>query len=103
MSRFKTGRLVITPGINAYLKERGLPHMFLIRYVIRHVNGDWGELCAEDYEANEQALADGSRILSKYRLPSDHESGGRAIYVITEAEDDDGERRYTTILFPEEY
>jgi hypothetical protein len=64
----------------------------------RHPFGDWGDLEEEDKQRNEQALRNGSRILSAYTL-----SDGTTIWIITEAEDDDGERSHTTVLLPEEY
>jgi hypothetical protein len=54
---------------------------------------DWGDLCDEDKQANEEALEQGFRILSCYRV-----GGGRRIYIITEAD-----RSSTCILLPEEY
>ena len=33
----------------------------------RHYVGDWGDLCAEDKDANEQALQLGGRLFSSYR------------------------------------
>ena len=48
--------------------------------------------------ANAEALKWGSRILSAYLLPT-----GVKLYVITEAEDEQGNREYTTILRADEY
>ena len=64
----------------------------------RHAHGDWGDVCEEDRQANEQALIDGSRLLSVYRT-----SLGEKLWVITEAADDSGKRAATTILLPSEY
>jgi hypothetical protein len=47
---------------------------------------------------NEMALKNGSRILSAYHLPN-----GVKVWIITEAEDDDGKRVASTLLLPEEY
>ena len=52
----------------------------------------------EDRAANNQALVDGSRLLSAYRTLK-----GRKIWLITEATDDNGHRAATTILLPEDY
>ena len=54
--------------------------------------GDWGDLTPADQRANNEALAEGSRILSAYVV------GDRKLWVITEAD-----RSATTILLPEEY
>jgi hypothetical protein len=60
----------------------------------RHAQGDWGDVCEEDWALNDLALADGDgRIFSSYELP---ESG--KVWVITEAD-----RSVTTLLLPEEY
>ena len=58
---------------------------------------DWGDLDAEDKSLNDLALKDGSRLLAY------HTTLGTKLYVITEAEDDDGQRAATTMLLPDEY
>ena len=66
----------------------------LSSYLRRHHCGDWGEeLCAEDKQANEDALIHGTRLLSCYRTPA-----GARLYIITEHD-----RSISTILLPEEY
>jgi hypothetical protein len=64
----------------------------------RHVSGDWGDLDEHDAEANESAIACGSRILSFYKLPTD-----QGVYIVTDAKGDDGIRQTTTIMLREEY
>jgi len=51
-----------------------------------------------DMRANAEALRCGSRILSAYVLAT-----GVKIWIITEAENDEGNRAATTLLLPEEY
>ena len=58
----------------------------------RHVRGDWGCVDAEDQEANDASLLDGTRLLSAYMI------GGQKLWIITEAD-----RSLTTLLLPEEY
>ncbi len=66
----------------------------LAAYLRRHHCGDWGEeLCGKDKQANEDALVNGTRLLSCYRT-----AGGDRIYIITEAD-----RSMTTALLPAEY
>ena len=85
--RFPVGMTYATPGALALDVD-------LTRYLHRHHCGDWGdELCAEDKAANEQALKDGSRLLSCYRTPA-----GDRLYIITE-----WDRSMTTIMLPSEY
>ena len=84
------GRVVATPGcLEAFAATGQLPDEFLAR----HAKGDWGELDEEDRQANDDALIDGSRILSSYRLKN-----GTKIWIITE-----WDRSATTCLLPDEY
>jgi hypothetical protein len=93
--KFSLGQVLATPGALEALEASGqAPSDFLNR----HVRGDWGEVCEEDKELNDQSLLGGSRILSAYRT-----SKGVKIWVITEAADDRGQRAATTLLLPEEY
>jgi len=93
--RFRLGQTVATPSALKAIQQAGQsPAEFLDR----HVRGDWGDLCDEDEQANEDALQDGSRILSAY-----HTSTGQKIWIITEAADEDDRREVTTILLPDEY
>jgi hypothetical protein len=95
MAKFPFGQLLATPGALAALEESGQgPAEFLAR----HSQGDWGEICAADWQLNDSALVDGSRLLSAYRT-----SMGSKVWIITEAADDQGSRAATTILLPEEY
>jgi hypothetical protein len=87
---FALGRLVATPGALAALEENG---QGCTEYLERHVQGDWGDLCDEDKQANEEAVEQGLRILSSYRL-----NDGTKIWIITE-----WNRSATTVLLPEEY
>lgn len=85
------GKVVATSGALAALAEadsRPMP------YLVRHSSGDWGDVCDEDKELNNQSLIDGTRILSAYTL----RDGETKIWVITEAD-----RSVTTILLPSEY
>jgi hypothetical protein len=58
-----------------------------------HRGGDWGEVCEEDRETNNQALKYGGRLLSVYSSMD-----GVTFWIITEAD-----RSSTTILLPEDY
>src|SRR6185369_17103396 len=62
---FQLGRVVATPGaIDALDKAKIAP----FQLISRHVAGDWGVVDAEDSAANNQAIVDGGRILSAYKL-----------------------------------
>lgn len=108
-AKFQLGQCVATPGALALLEQTGFSAAFLIN---RHLHGDWGDVCKEDAEMNELALKDGSRIMSVYRLvsleklkatPCSKRSDLPTVWVITDAADDDGIRRCTTVLRPEDY
>jgi len=88
-SAFNLGRTVATPEALRQLNRLGVPP---IRLIARHASGDWGDLCAEDKQANKDAIRDGDRILSAYKLE------GEKFYVITEAD-----RSVTTVLLAYEY
>ncbi len=87
---FKPGQLLATPGAVEVLEANAVEPMALIG---RHLVGDWGNVCDEDAQANEDALADGARLFSGYVL-----NHGQRVWVITEAD-----RSATTILLPDEY
>jgi hypothetical protein len=93
--RFHLGQVLATPAVLEVIARGGhSPAEFLDR----HVRGDWGSLSAEDRQLNEDALTDGSRIVSAYRTRT-----GKKLWIITEAADDRGQRAATTILLPDEY
>ncbi len=86
--RFDLGRLTITRGALAELEQKDV-----LAALQRHVTGDWGDVDKEDWEANEQSLREGTRLVSVY-----HSSAGEKFYIITEHD-----RSLTTILLPSEY
>lgn len=92
---FLLGRLLATPAALAECKRAGVVPFVLIA---RHAKQDWGDVCPSDWRLNDEALVDGGRILSSYTLPT-----GVKLWLITEAEDDDGDRAATTLLRPDEY
>jgi len=59
----------------------------------RHAYGDWGDVCDEDLESNEEALIHGSRLMSVYAS-----KGDVTFWIITE-----WDRSVTTVLLPEDY
>jgi hypothetical protein len=85
---------VATPGAIALMEAHGIDPLDLLR---RHVTGDWGGLCDEDKQANEDALRTGGRLFSAYG------DGDARLWLTTEATDDAGDRCATTYLRPDEY
>ena len=93
--KFSLGKIVATPGAVEALSDAGQTPEFFLE---QHVVGNWGEVDSEDWTANDQALVDGSRLLSAYRTLRNVR-----IWIITEAADDEGKREATTILLPSDY
>ncbi|MCA9029195.1 MAG: hypothetical protein KDA69_08335 [Planctomycetaceae bacterium] len=89
-SRFSLGQVVATPGAIAALEASGQTALELLQ---RHVVLDPGEFDEEDQQSNEEAVANGERILSSYLLRD-----GWKVWVITEAD-----RSSACLLLPEEY
>ena len=85
---FPLGQLVATPGALDALAKAGQPPL---PFIIRHLRGDWGEICKDDWQQNDEAVEDGDRILSSYRT-----SLGEKIWIITESD-----RSATTLLLPD--
>jgi len=93
--KFNLGQVLATPGALEALEESAQSPQFFLE---KHQHGDWGEVCQEDKELNDQSLVDGSCILSAYKTLM-----GDRIWIITEAKNDLGHRTATTILLPSEY
>jgi hypothetical protein len=87
---FPLGRIVATSVALAALAHSGdSAHALLMR----HATGDWGDLCAEDKRANDDALVHAARVFSAYLLKD-----GAKVWIITESD-----RSATTVLLPDEY
>ncbi|MDP1977627.1 hypothetical protein [Undibacterium sp.] len=86
---FSAGRIVATTAMASYLCEIGIETN---SYLLRHLQGDWGDITPEDVIANNLAVQNGSRIFSAYVAMN------RRFWIITETD-----RSATTLLFPEEY
>ena len=87
---FDLGQLIATPGALAALEKSGQGPM---DFLVRHVVGDWGELCEEDRKENQFSLEKGFRLMSSYRTTAND-----VVWVITECS-----RSHTTLLLPSEY
>jgi hypothetical protein len=88
---FGLGQVVATPGALQAIEEAGDDPR---RYLARHLRGDWGTVCESDKRLNDQAVKEGTRLLSAYVL----RDGSTRIWIITESD-----RSATTILLPDEY
>lgn len=87
-ARFAIGQLAITDGAGTALEWHEV-----LWALSRHASGDWGEVCEEDWQSNDEALELGTRLLSSYTSRS-----GEKFWIITEHD-----RSATTILLPLEY
>lgn len=88
--KFSLGRLLMTPGAQAAFLAAGQSPL---SFLLRHSQGDWGDVDAADKRANDRDLRDGGRLLSSYHLQD-----GTKLWLITEAD-----RSSSTFLLPEEY
>ena len=85
---FALGQLVATPAALEVVSPDDV-----LAALRRHTRGDWGEVCSEDRQANDEALRLGARLLSVYT-----NAAGVRFWVITEAD-----RSATTVLLPSDY
>ncbi len=92
MTKFELGQLVLTAGVADIMETDGIFAAFVQLSLGRFQNEDWGDICDEDKEVNEDALVNTGRLIGVYKNPN-HPT----IWIITEAD-----RSVTTILFPEE-
>jgi hypothetical protein len=72
------GRVLATPGA---LRALAVARVDGAAYLARHASGDWGDVDAEDWAANDRALLTDERLLSAYVLPN-----GIRLWIITEAD-----------------
>ncbi len=86
--RVPLGQLFITRAAKEELNREDV-----FRALEQHRAGDWGEVGAEDWKANDRALVEGTRLLSAY-----WDRGKHRFWIITEAD-----RAITTVLLPDDY
>ena len=93
---FLLGEVVATQGV-----IKAVDQSLLECCLNRHVRGDWGCVCAEDWKTNDEALKNGYRLLSAYAIDESRPCegfGDNTFWIITESD-----RSVTTFLLPEEY
>lgn len=94
--KFELGRTMATRGVREEMERNFSFGSFVMRSLVRHATGDWGDLDPEDAKLNDAALTSGEdRIFSVYKR--DGIPDGK-IWIITERD-----RSATTVLFPSEY
>ena len=89
-AKFPLGQIVATPGALEAMQASGQTPAF---FLDRHVTGNWGEVSADDWRLNDEALVEGTRLLSSYTTLR-----GQKLWIITE-----WDRSATTLLLPDEY
>lgn len=88
LQHFALGRLLITPAARDALTPDEVGAALR-----RHAQGDWGDVPADDWKANDEALKEGTRLFSAY-----HGRDGTKFWIVTEAN-----RQATTVLLPDDY
>lgn len=113
--KFALGEMLFTPAISALIPdsrddayEAAKALEQLKTCLRRHAQGDWGDVCAEDKRANDQACKPDlpssdvdeprERVLNRTRVLSAYQWQNATIWVITEAG-----RHSTTVMLPHEY
>ena len=87
------GRMVMTRGINEEMLSDENFEREVLKAISKYLKKDWGEICEEDKQMNDEAVKIGNdRILASY------ETSKGNIYIIIEHD-----RSATTILFADEY
>jgi hypothetical protein len=87
---FALGQVVATPAALTLLAEHGQDAR---KFLSRHACGDWGDIDAEDWKANDAALAhDDGRLFSSYQIEQE------TLWIITEAD-----RSSSCLLVPADY
>ena len=84
--------IVATAGINNRIADDVSFAKHVTNALGRFVRNDWGDLCDEDRQMNDEALKTKMRILASYGTGDDN------IWIIRDAYDGP-----TTILYPNEY
>ena len=88
VAKFAVGQFCVTRGAAEQLHDDDV-----FKALVRHLDGDWGDVDEHDRQANDNALLFGGRLLSAY---IDRRS--TRYWIVTEAD-----RSATAVLLPDEY
>jgi len=88
-------KLYMTRGINDEIADNEQFAKEICDIIKKFTVKDWGALCDDDKQMNEDALINGGRIFAAYN------TSVKKVYLITDGLNSEDE--YTTILFAEEY
>ncbi|MCC6815990.1 MAG: hypothetical protein IT267_06225 [Saprospiraceae bacterium] len=95
---FPLGCVYMTSGVDSVCHQHPSFFQFIADCLTSHSSGDFGTLCQSDIATNQAAIQHGGRVFSSYAIPSEIDSCGDKLWVITESD-----RSSTTVLFPGEY
>ncbi|MEZ6131312.1 MAG: hypothetical protein R3C59_21765 [Planctomycetaceae bacterium] len=87
VAKFDVGQLYMTRGV-----AEGIDEDDVFNALVRHLDGDWGDVDEHDRQMNDNAVSFGGRLLSAYV-----DRSNTRFWIITEAD-----RSATTILLPSE-
>ena len=95
---FNLGKVVCTATLNNIMSENKQFASDVMSALQRYCNKDWGDLCEEDKQTNEDALQypDDLYLLASYKTCK-----GK-IYIITERISENAGDNATTVCFPDE-
>jgi len=97
------GRLMFTSGVSSRMETDNQFASDIANVIRLYVDGDWGDLSADDWEANIIACHNkaGGRLMGAYKTYDK-----TRVWIITDGysrQDLGPDYCYTTVLFPEEY
>lgn len=96
---FALGNVVATRNVWELIDSNEQFSQFVSICLSRYIANDWGELDAEDLEANDHAVRNGERLIASYQIPEEVEEVFEdRLWIITE-----WDRSVTTLLFPGDY
>ena len=94
--KFKSGKIVATPAAMKMLNDKMISPLSFLQ---RHQSGDFGKnLCEQDKELNEEAIAHEGNLEKQQRVFSSYKVGKSTLYIITEFD-----RSVSTLLLPSDY
>lgn len=96
---FGLGNVVATRNVWELIDSNEKFAQFVTICMSRYIANDWGDICEEDWKANDDALIHGERLLASYKIPLEIEEVFEdRLWIITE-----WDRSATTLLFPGDY
>lgn len=99
MQKFALGQIVMTASIHHLCQLDPNSPALLQKQLEMFAAGNWGNCGEHDWQVNEQALVNNTRLMGVYDIQLDPQTTELTrIWIITEAD-----RSVTTILLPKDY